>query len=34
MVKERPEKAIATCHAEVYDRGQLAAEGDVTLAMR
>ena len=34
MAKERPEKAIATCHAEVYDRGQLAAEGDVTLAMR
>ena len=34
MATERPEKAIATCHAEVYDRGQLAAEGDVTLAMR
>ena len=34
LVKERPEKAIATCHAEVYDRGELAAEGDVTLAMR
>ena len=34
MAKERPEKAIATCHAEVYNRGELAAEGDVTLAMR
>lgn len=34
MAKERPEKAIATCHAEVYNNGSLAAEGDVTLAMR
>lgn len=34
LMKERPEKAIATCHAEVYDNGELAAEGDVTLAMR
>ena len=34
MAKERPEKAIATCHAEVWNRGELAAEGDVTLAMR
>ncbi|MBQ4411076.1 MAG: 3-hydroxyacyl-ACP dehydratase FabZ [Firmicutes bacterium] len=34
LAKERPEKAIATCHAEVYDNGALAAEGDVTLAMR
>lgn len=34
LVKERPEKAIAMCHAEVYDNGALAAEGDVTLAMR
>lgn len=34
LAKERPEKAIATCHAEVYNRGELAAEGDVTLAMR
>ena len=34
MAKERVEKAIATCHAEVYDNGALAAEGDVTLAMR
>lgn len=34
LVKERPEKAIAMCHAEVYDNGTLAAEGDVTLAMR
>ncbi len=34
LVKERPEKAIATCHVEAYDNGVLAAEGDVTLAMR
>ena len=34
LMKERPEKAIATCHAEVYDNDELAAEGDVTLAMR
>ncbi|MCR4804712.1 MAG: 3-hydroxyacyl-ACP dehydratase FabZ [Clostridia bacterium] len=34
LAKERPEKAIATCHAQVFVRGGLAAEGDVTLAMR
>lgn len=34
MASERPEKAIATCSAEVYDSGELAATGDVTLAMR
>jgi 3-hydroxyacyl-[acyl-carrier-protein] dehydratase len=34
LAKERPEKAIATCHAQVFVRGELAAEGDVTLAMR
>ena len=34
LVKERPEKAIATCHVEAYSNGVLAAEGDVTLAMR
>ncbi|MBE6990916.1 MAG: 3-hydroxyacyl-ACP dehydratase FabZ [Ruminococcaceae bacterium] len=30
----REEKAIFTCSAEVYDKGELAATGDVTLAMR
>ena len=34
LAQERPEKAIATCHAEVYNKGVLAAEGNVTLAMR
>ena len=34
MASERAEKAIATCSAEIYDRGELAAAGDVTLAMR
>lgn len=34
LVSERPEKAIATCSAEIYDDGKLAASGDVTLAMR
>ena len=34
LAKERPEKAIATCRVEVYNKGELAAEGDVTLAMR
>ena len=31
---ENTEKAIVTCSAEVYNDGQLACEGDVTLAMR
>lgn len=31
---ERPEKAIATCSAEIYLQNELAAAGDVTLAMR
>lgn len=31
---ERKEKAIATCSAEVYNHGELAVTGDVTLAMR
>ena len=30
----RLEKAIATCTAEIYSGGQLAASGEVTLAMR
>lgn len=34
MTSERPEKAIVTCSAEVYDHGELAASGEVTLAMR
>ena len=34
MGKERPEKAIATCSADVYVRGQMDACGEVTLAMR
>ena len=28
------EKGVATCSARIYNRGELAAEGDVTLAMR
>ena len=34
MASERQEKAIATCSANVYVEGELAASGDVTLAMR
>jgi len=34
LTSERAEKAIATCSAEIYDHGELAASGDVTLAMR
>ena len=34
MKAERQEKAIATCSAEIYSQGELAASGDVTLAMR
>lgn len=34
LIYEREEKAIATCHGEVYCRDKLAACGDVTLAMR
>lgn len=34
LTSERVEKAIATCTAQIYNRGQLAAQGDVTLAMR
>ena len=32
--EEKAEKAIVTCSAEVFDAGELAATGDVTLAMR
>lgn len=31
---ERREKAIVTCSARVMDKGEVAATGDVTLAMR
>ena len=34
LASERAEKAIATCSAEIYNHGELAAIGDVTLAMR
>lgn len=34
MASEREEKAIATCSVEIYNHGELAASGDVTLAMR
>ncbi len=34
MFKERAEKAIATCKCEVYTSGELAAETEVTIAMR
>ena len=34
LTAERQEKAIATCSAEVYNHGELAVTGDVTLAMR
>lgn len=34
MLSERPEKAIATCAAEIYLDDTLAASGEVTLAMR
>ena len=34
LVSERAEKAIATCSTEIFNQGDLAAKGDVTLAMR
>ena len=34
LASERQEKAIATCSAQVYCRGEAAATGMVTLAMR
>ena len=34
LKKERPEKAIATCLAEIYVCGELVASGEMTLAMR
>lgn len=34
LSSERKEKAIATCAAEIYNHGEVAATGEVTLAMR
>ena len=34
LASERAEKTIATCSAVIYNSGELAAMGDVTLAMR
>lgn len=34
LIKERKEKAIATCKGEIYNKSELAAEGELTLAMR
>lgn len=34
MLREREEKAIATCRCKVYAAGELAAESEVTIAMR
>jgi len=34
MLRERPEKAIATCRCTVYTSGNLAAESEITIAMR
>ena len=34
LASERVEKAIATCAAEIYNHGELAATGEVTLAIR
>lgn len=34
LLKERREKAIATCTAKVFCEGAEAASGEVTLAMR
>ena len=34
LMSERPEKAIATCKCQVFNGGELAAETEVTIAMR
>lgn len=34
LLSERAEKAIATCSSEIFNHGELAASGEVTLAMR
>ncbi len=34
ILTQRPEKAIATCKCTVYTAGNLAAESEVTIAMR
>jgi len=34
ILSEKAERAIVTCFAEVYNKGEIAALGEVTLAMR
>ena len=34
IIKENMEKAVVTCEATVFNEGQIAAHGQVTLAMR
>ena len=34
LISEVTEKAISVCSAQIYNHGELAATGDVTLAMR
>lgn len=34
ILKENLEKSVVTCEAEVFNRGETAATGEVTLAMR
>ncbi len=34
LVRERAEKAIATCGCKAYVKGELAAEANITIAMR
>lgn len=34
LLSERRDKAIVTCHGEIFCRGELAVVGDVTSAMR
>ena len=34
LLSERMEKAIATCRCQVFTAGELAAETEVTIAMR
>lgn len=34
LLSDRVEKAIATCTSEIFNHGELAASGEVTLAMR
>ena len=34
LLSERMEKAVATCRCQVFTAGELAAETEVTIAMR